>query len=143
MGRFSCIIESSTVAPEQPQIRRQSGQDQHFSQIKTKETSYVDFQWLKPQFHRNDPKKIIKPEELELQLKEAPAVSPDLLNRIAGSMIGSALGDALGAHVEFRPYQYMLEHPVKDLQSGGTWGLEAGQVIFIELNSQMFSLISL
>ena len=44
-------------------------------------------------------------------------------------MIGLALGDALGAHVEFRPYQYLVEHPVKDLQAGGTWGLEAGQVI--------------
>lgn len=40
-----------------------------------------------------------------------------------------AMGDALGAHVEFRPHDYLLEHPVTDLSSGGTWGLEKGQVI--------------
>jgi hypothetical protein len=40
-----------------------------------------------------------------------------------------ALGDALGAHVEFRPHAYLKAHPVKDLEGGGTWGLEKGQVI--------------
>jgi ADP-ribosylglycohydrolase len=43
-------------------------------------------------------------------------------------LIGLALGDALGAHVEFRPRQYLVENPVKDLQPGGTWGLKKGQV---------------
>jgi len=52
----------------------------------------------------------------------------EILNRIQGSMIGMALGDALGAHVEFRPRDYLREHPVEDLQGGGTWGLEKGQV---------------
>jgi ADP-ribosyl-[dinitrogen reductase] hydrolase len=51
-----------------------------------------------------------------------------LLDRIQGSIIGMALGDALGAHVEFRPRQYMIEHPVTDLAGGGTWGLQIGQV---------------
>jgi hypothetical protein len=39
-----------------------------------------------------------------------------------------ALGDALGAHVEFRPHAYLKAHPVENLQGGGTWGLEKGQV---------------
>jgi hypothetical protein len=39
-----------------------------------------------------------------------------------------ALGDALGAHVEFRPRQYLLSNPVNDLEGGGTWGLRPGQV---------------
>ena len=50
-----------------------------------------------------------------------------LLDRITGSVLGMALGDALGAHVEFRPHEYLVEHPVTDLSSGGTWGLEKGQ----------------
>ena len=45
-----------------------------------------------------------------------------------------ALGDALGAHVEFRPYQYMIGNPVTDLEGGGTWGLEKGQVWIYYLN---------
>ncbi len=53
----------------------------------------------------------------------------NILNRIEGSMIGMALGDALGAHVEFRPHQYMVANPVKDLEGGGTWGLRKGQVL--------------
>ncbi|CAF1507712.1 unnamed protein product, partial [Adineta steineri] len=43
------------------------------------------------------------------------------------SIIGMSLGDALGAHVEFRPRKFLLEHPVEDLEGGGTWGLEKGQ----------------
>ncbi len=39
-----------------------------------------------------------------------------------------ALGDALGAHVEFRPYHYLVQNPVTDLKAGGTWGLQKGQV---------------
>ena len=51
-----------------------------------------------------------------------------LLDRVQGSIIGLALGDALGAHVEFRPYDYMETNPVTDLVGGGTWGLDKGQV---------------
>ncbi|CAF3719124.1 unnamed protein product, partial [Rotaria sordida] len=43
------------------------------------------------------------------------------------SMMGMALGDALGACVEFRPHEYLTAHPVKNLMGGGTWGLEKGQ----------------
>lgn len=46
-------------------------------------------------------------------------------------MIGMALGDALGAHVEFRPRSFLEQHPVKDLEGGGTWGLKKGQVSFL------------
>mgnify|MGYP002379135106 FL=1 len=48
-------------------------------------------------------------------------------DRIDGSLVGLAVGDALGASVEFRPRQYLVEHPVRDMMSGGTWGLQAGQ----------------
>ncbi|CAF3707447.1 unnamed protein product [Rotaria sp. Silwood1] len=49
------------------------------------------------------------------------------LKRVVGSLVGLAVGDALGASVEFRPRQYLVDHPVKDMESGGTWGLRAGQ----------------
>lgn len=55
-------------------------------------------------------------------------IDTDVLDRIQGSIIGMAIGDALGAHVEFRPYEYMVANPVEVLESGGTWGLEIGQV---------------
>ncbi|CAF4626817.1 unnamed protein product, partial [Rotaria magnacalcarata] len=42
-------------------------------------------------------------------------------------MVGMALGDALGAHVEFRPHSFLVSNPVFNLQGGGTWGLEKGQ----------------
>ena len=51
-----------------------------------------------------------------------------MLDRVKGSMFGMTIGDALGAHVEFRPRSYLIAHTVKDFQSGGTWGLEKGQV---------------
>ena len=52
----------------------------------------------------------------------------ELSDRISGSMFGLAIGDALGAHVEFRPHDYLLQNPVTDLEAGGTWGLAKGQV---------------
>lgn len=44
-------------------------------------------------------------------------------------MIGMALGDAVGACVEFRPHNFLKHHPVTTLKGGGTWGLKTGQVI--------------
>ncbi|CAF3358600.1 unnamed protein product, partial [Rotaria sp. Silwood2] len=55
-------------------------------------------------------------------------IDKEVMNRVHGSMIGMALGDALGAPVEFRPRKYLLKNPIADLQSGGTWGLQKGQV---------------
>ena len=49
------------------------------------------------------------------------------LDHIVGSLVGLAIGDALGASMEFRPREYLLQYPVRDMQGGGTWGLRAGQ----------------
>jgi hypothetical protein len=97
----------------------------------------LDKDWLYPQYHDVDCTKIKKPDELEgIMISPPSPIDKDLLDSIRGSLIGLALGDAMGAHVEFRPRQYLLEHPVSDLQGGGTWGLKQGQV-FIELLLKM------
>ena len=62
-------------------------------------------------------------------MEDPPLIGNEqILDRIKGSMFGMAIGDALGAHVEFRPRSYLVAHPLEDLQGGGTWGLEKGQV---------------
>ncbi|CAF1507371.1 unnamed protein product, partial [Adineta steineri] len=77
---------------------------------------HVDKSWLDPQYHEND--LIKKPAELENDMDEpSDPNDKDILNRVQGSMIGMALGDALGAHVEFRPRQYLVQHPVTKLES--------------------------
>lgn len=50
-----------------------------------------------------------------------------VLSKIQGSLIGLAVGDAVGASVEFRPHSYLEQYPVFDMNDGGTWGLKAGQ----------------
>ncbi|CAF3800800.1 unnamed protein product [Rotaria sp. Silwood1] len=70
---------------------------------------------------------IIKPNECEHLTHPRGEIDERILNRIKGSMFGLVLGDALGAHVEFRPHSYLLANPVIDLRGGGTWGLEKGQ----------------
>ncbi|CAF0736227.1 unnamed protein product [Adineta steineri] len=108
------------------------------NEIKLKPTipsrhSNTDKPWFDIQYHDKDCTRIMKPNEIKsMMLKPPNAVNKTDLNRILGSLIGLALGDALGAHVEFRPYQYLCEHPVSDLQEGGTWGLIKGQV-FIKI----------
>lgn len=90
---------------------------------------YLETYWFDLKFHTKNPQLIKRPHELEKYLRDPPAeFNNDIVNRIQGSMIGIALGDALGAHVEFKPRKFLLEHPVHDLQSGGTWGLQKGQV---------------
>ena len=49
-------------------------------------------------------------------------------------MIGMALGDAVGAHVEFRPQKFLEKNPVKGLKGGGTWGLKKGQVTTLSMS---------
>jgi ADP-ribosylglycohydrolase len=64
----------------------------------------------------------------KMHCKSPPvADQSDQVKRIVGSLVGLAVGDALGASVEFRPRQYLVDHPIKDMESGGTWGLQAGQ----------------
>jgi hypothetical protein len=89
---------------------------------------FLDKAWLDRQHHAD--KSIKKPAELEDKMQNPPGeVDSDTLDRIQGSMIGMALGDALGASVEFRPHAYLVENPVKDMHGGGTWGLQKGQVL--------------
>jgi hypothetical protein len=89
----------------------------------------LDKDWLHPQYHDANCTQIKKPDELEGIMSPPPSpIDEKILDRIRGSLIGLALGDAMGAHVEFRPRQYLLEHRVTDLEGGGTWGLKQGQV---------------
>ncbi|CAF1252995.1 unnamed protein product [Rotaria sordida] len=84
--------------------------------------------WLECRFKDPEGTTIIKPDECELNMTEPSGnIDRHILNRIMGSMFGLILGDALGAHVEFRPHSYLLANPVTDLRGGGTWGLEKGQ----------------
>ena len=89
-----------------------------------------DKTWLDCQYHDLECTSIKKPDQIESEMEDPPVnYTEDILDRIQGSMFGMALGDALGAHVEFRPRGYLVENPVIDLQGGGTWGLQKGQVI--------------
>lgn len=89
----------------------------------------VDNHWLDPKYEDENKQIIMKPDRLQGYLKEVPRlINKGILDRIVGSMIGLVLGDALGAHVEFRPRQFLLDRPVTDLEGGGTWGLQKGQV---------------
>ena len=86
--------------------------------------------WLQLRFHSQEPFKIRKPHELESEMKNPPSPSKSLriFDQIHGSLMGLAIGDALGAPVEFRPRQFLLENQVTDFQKGGTWNLKEGQV---------------
>ena len=85
--------------------------------------------WLDLKFHESD-QNIVRLDEIENTIEDPPgSIKAELLDRIQGSLVGLAVGDALGAHVEFRPREYLIDHPVNDLEGGGTWGLQKGQVI--------------
>jgi ADP-ribosyl-[dinitrogen reductase] hydrolase len=67
------------------------------------------------------------PHEIKVIWPTIETSSSEVRDRIEGSLVGLAVGDALGASVEFRPQEYLAAHPVRDMMSGGTWGLRAGQ----------------
>ncbi|CAF0962862.1 unnamed protein product [Adineta ricciae] len=67
------------------------------------------------------------PHEIALNPPPNIGIQGAQVRRFIGSIVGLAVGDALGAHVEFRPYEYLVSNPVKDMKGGGTWGLKAGQ----------------
>ncbi|CAF0983433.1 unnamed protein product [Rotaria sordida] len=67
------------------------------------------------------------PGDIKIVWPTVKSKDTDTLYRITGSLVGLAVGDALGASVEFRPQQYLAAYPVTDMVAGGTWGLQAGQ----------------
>ncbi|CAF4782147.1 unnamed protein product, partial [Rotaria sp. Silwood1] len=95
---------------------------------KIKTFNKVGVPWLDLQYHDANRKSIKEPHVLEYDMKEPPdPINEKILDRIQGSIIGTAIGDALGAHVEFKTHQFLIEHPVTDFQSGGSWSLSKGQ----------------
>ena len=64
-------------------------------------------------------------ENISQLLKESEQ-NDKTLDLFQGSLVGLAIGDALGAPVEFKPNSFLQANPVKDMQSGGTWGLNEG-----------------
>lgn len=94
---------------------------------------HLDHVWLKSHDERNV---ITTPYNLIPFVKPVPSVDNTPINRIMGSIVGLAIGDALGAPVEFRPYEYLQEKPVTDFQNGGTWSLKKGQVSLFPIRSK-------
>ncbi|CAM4958811.1 unnamed protein product [Rotaria socialis] len=69
----------------------------------------------------------VLPHKIKVTFPDDGSARSDTLDRVIGSLVGLATGDALGASVEFRPHEYLRHHPVTDMQKGGTWGLSRGQ----------------
>jgi ADP-ribosyl-[dinitrogen reductase] hydrolase len=69
----------------------------------------------------------VLPDEIKLDRTPHYHQKDDICKRIVGSLVGLAIGDALGASVEFRPQQYLAANPVRKMEGGGTWGLDAGK----------------
>ncbi|CAF1312862.1 unnamed protein product [Adineta ricciae] len=77
------------------------------------------------QFPHPDDK--LLPDQIKLVQTPYYHKKDEICKRIVGSLVGLAVGDALGASVEFRPQEYLVTNPVKTMQGGGTWGLDAGK----------------
>lgn len=73
------------------------------------------------------PVNIVLPANITYTLPHARPGDNQTFDRVVGSLMGLAIGDALGASVEHRPRQYLVNYPVHDMQAGGSWGLKAGQ----------------
>jgi len=73
------------------------------------------------------PEEKILPHNIAIVWPPTETNDSDALDRITGSLVGLAVGDALGASVEFRPHEYLVANPVREMMAGGTWGLRAGQ----------------
>ena len=73
------------------------------------------------------PMEKILPNEIPFSPPPPSHVPDEKLPRIIGSLIGLSVCDALGASVEFRPREYLVDHPVRKMEGGGTWGLDAGK----------------
>ncbi|CAF3442406.1 unnamed protein product [Rotaria sp. Silwood1] len=72
-------------------------------------------------------KEKLLPEQIQCVQPPHQSVDVTIVDKFKGSLLGLAVGDALGASVEFRPRQYLVDRPIANMQSGGTWGLQAGQ----------------
>ncbi len=92
---------------------------------------FLDKRWLDLQFNDADRQHIKRIHQLSIDTKQdypPSTIENDLLDRIQGSMFGLAIGDALGVHVELKPHTYLEANPVTDIEGGGAWTLEKGQV---------------
>ncbi|CAF2673344.1 unnamed protein product [Rotaria sp. Silwood2] len=69
----------------------------------------------------------ILPDDIDLIWPPTQSQNPEALEAIQGCLIGLAVGDALGASVEFRSREYLAAHPVRDMNGGGTWDLPVGK----------------
>ncbi|CAF3668791.1 unnamed protein product [Rotaria socialis] len=73
------------------------------------------------------PPNIVLPGNITYTLPNFRPGDSQTFDRALGSLVGLTIGDALGASVKFRPRQYLISYPVRDMQAGGTQGLKAGQ----------------
>ena len=73
------------------------------------------------------PMEKILPDEIHFSPPPPSHIPDEKLPRIIGSLIGLSVCDAVGASVEFRPREYLVDHPVRKMEGGGTWGLDAGK----------------
>ncbi|CAF1941544.1 unnamed protein product [Rotaria magnacalcarata] len=73
------------------------------------------------------PPNIVLPGNITYTLPNFRPGDSQTFDRALGSLVGLTIGDALGASVKYRPRQYLISYPVRDMQAGGSQGLKAGQ----------------